>query len=33
MIYVVSHHDYGWNKWDAALMLDCLAGKFWAICD
>jgi hypothetical protein len=22
MIYVVSHHDYGWNDWDAAPMLD-----------
>jgi hypothetical protein len=22
MIYVVSHHDYGWNDWDAAPALD-----------
>lgn len=22
MIYVVSHHDYGWNDWDAAPTLD-----------
>jgi hypothetical protein len=33
MIHVVSHHDYGWSKWGAEPMLDCLAGKFWAICD
>ena len=22
MVYVVSHHDYGWNEWDAAPALD-----------
>jgi len=22
MIYVISHHDYGWNDWDAAPALD-----------